>query len=76
MKLPFKFDKNLWMNFLHSFLGGILGGIVIAFSLGQSPSKRTLFDYFILLLFILFLALFGILIMAYLNYRFGQKRIS
>jgi len=74
----FKFDKNVSMNFLHSFFGGIFGGIVIAFSLGQTPQKGTIVYYIVFLVFILFLALLGVLIMAHLNYRWesAKERIS
>ena len=70
----FKFDKNVWMNFLHSFFGGIFGGMVIAFSLGQSPKKGTIGYYIVFLFFMLILALLGILIMAHLNYKWEKAK--
>ena len=73
----FKFDKNVWMNFLHSFFGGIFGGMVIAVSLGQSPKIVNAGYYLIILMLSVSLALLGLLIMAGLNYQWekAKKRI-
>lgn len=77
MKLPLKFDKNVCMNFLHSFFGGIFGGIIIAFSLGQTPQVQTMGYYFVFFILLLVFIFMGLLIMAYLNYRWERvkKRI-
>ena len=69
-----KIDKSVCMNFLHSFFGGIFGGIVVAFSLGQTPQKETLGHYLVFLVFIVVVALLGIYIMGFLNYRWEHMK--
>ena len=70
----FKFDKNVFMNFLHSFFGGIFGGIVIAFSLGQTPKIGSFGYYVIFLGFVLFLAMLGLFVMAFINNMWDESK--
>jgi len=71
-----KIDKTVWMNFLYSFLGGIFGGMVIAFYLIRTIQKGILY-YLELLGVIVGMAVLGILIMGYVNYQWEdmKKRI-
>ncbi|MFH0870054.1 MAG: hypothetical protein V1866_03275 [archaeon] len=74
MCLKIKLDKNVWMNFLHSFIGGIFGGIVVAIALGQALPKQNVAFYLFFLLDIILIALIGILIMGHINYRWEESK--
>jgi hypothetical protein len=77
MLIPIKIDKYVWMNFLHSLLGGIFGGFVVAFALGQSFPKYGFKFYFIFVIVIIVVAILGLLTMGWVNYWWekSKKRI-
>lgn len=68
MRFGLKFDKSVWMNFLHSFFGGIFGGIFVSSSLGQFPGTHNFWFYFNLTFFGVIIAIVGLLLMASFNY--------
>lgn len=72
-----KVDKNVWMNFLHSFFGGIFGGFAMIIFTGQSLVKGDLSFYVNSTLAVVIFGILGVLIMGHLNYRWeqGKKRI-
>lgn len=59
----FKMDKKEFMNFVHSYFGGILGAVALAFALGQNPINQGI--SFGIMLLITFVA--GIVIVGFIN---------
>jgi hypothetical protein len=59
-----KIDRKLFMNYICTFFGGILGAMVIAFALDQVPvNKGIIFLIFTLLVFGV-----GLLVIGFINF--------
>ena len=63
-----KIDKTICMNFLHSLIGGIFGGIVVAVFYCQKPVKGTLGYWTVITIWIVIIAILGLIIMHYLDH--------
>jgi len=68
----FKFDKNVWMNCFHSLTGGIFGGLIVAFMLGQNFPSPSLELYFLFGAIIIFVGFLDLILMAFINYRWEK----
>jgi hypothetical protein len=68
-----KFDKNVFMNCFHSLAGGIFGGLIVAFALGQNFPSGNFNFYILFVVIIIGVAILDLILMAFINYIWGKK---
>lgn len=68
----FKFDKQVFMGFMQSVIGGIIAAIIVSIKNDfRSNNPIDWIFYFVILLIFMILGLFGI---AHLNFRWEQGK--